>query len=306
MSTVPGVRDRYKNIVFLEPGPSPSVPEAAKLLETQNFTIADFGPKGDCRDWTPETWGFSTGSVNIVDHHADDERFYGPVSSAPLAVNLVKAKGPQNLVAINHVDCDSVLSSGILTGLLPPDPDLAHHAVVADHYGNEDHVADLLQSLEPLKDVPFSFASLDELLNSRPLSDLAQKQVDRRRSQRDVARRAAQTHRQDLGRLAVFHLNAKVESELLAAEVDGAWVVAIAFPRNADPTRTEVKLRLTPSAPKGLTLFAIDAKDIVPNFGGRWNAGSSGRGGGMSEPADPILQRLSQRIDDWAAAHPRP
>ena len=63
---------------------------------------------------------------------------YRFVSSANLAVEWVRARhGPRpgDLVVITHTDCDSVLSSGIVSGRLEPKPEYEAAAIAADHTG---------------------------------------------------------------------------------------------------------------------------------------------------------------------------
>ena len=82
-----------------------------------------------------------------------------PVSSANLALDwrAASANTPtesrkaaeQAVVVINHTDCDSILSSGIVSGLLDALPAYGRAALAADHTGEENAIADTLQALEP-------------------------------------------------------------------------------------------------------------------------------------------------------------
>lgn len=56
--------------------------------------------------------------------------------------------GDDAVLIIDHLDRDSILSSGILLGRLPPDPRLSEAAITADHTGAENDIADLLQGLD--------------------------------------------------------------------------------------------------------------------------------------------------------------
>src|SRR3712207_2255748 len=85
------------------------------------------------------------------------------ISSTGLAVEHVRRHGPagrDTMVVINHTDCDSVLSSAVVLGLLPPEPAWADAAIAADHTGAAHPVADLLQSLEHERDFAMSLRNL--------------------------------------------------------------------------------------------------------------------------------------------------
>lgn len=52
----------------------------------------------------------------------------------------VKEEGiasPADCVVINHTDCDSVLSSAIIRGILPPEKRFGDAAIAADHTGEK-------------------------------------------------------------------------------------------------------------------------------------------------------------------------
>lgn len=195
----------------------------------------------------PEPGGFRIGRILNVDHHAPHPRMEQPVTSTGLAYEHLIAGGrpdPASYVIIHHTDCDSILSSAMLLGLLPADPDLVAASVAADHTGEENEIADLLQAL-------------------------------------DEGRRGDRT-----------------------GVVPEAAVTMVASPNVADPARWTIKLRLGESAPPGLTLHALAITDWDPKFGGRWNAGSNGRGGGTHIEPELYAIRLRARLDEAMAAMP--
>jgi hypothetical protein len=118
--------------------------------------------------------GYQLGNIVNVDHHAPTPRMMRPVSSTNLATERVRALGPAPegaAVVINHTDCDSVLSGGIMAGLLEADDRLGEAAIAADHTGASNPIADLLQSLEPVRDLDLASRSLQRLLSGLPLED---------------------------------------------------------------------------------------------------------------------------------------
>jgi hypothetical protein len=61
-----------------------------------------------------------------------------------------------------------------------------------------------------------------------------------------------------------------------------------------------VKLRLGGRRVPGLTLHTLRVDDWDPRFGGRWNAGSNGRGGGTSLRPRDYAERLRERVFEMA------
>src|SRR5690606_31909446 len=115
------------------------------------------------------------------------------VSSANLALERVSVCGTvdaQTPVVVNHTDCDSVLSSGIASGLLEPDAEYGAAAIAADHTGAEHPIADLLQALGPARDLELSFRALAQLRSGVPLGREARRALDDRRRMRGRAEEA--------------------------------------------------------------------------------------------------------------------
>ena len=82
--------------------------------------------------------GYALGKVLNVDHHAPTRQMQRLVSSANLAIERVVSGGvatPGDVVLINHTDCDSILSSGIVSGRLDPEARFGAAAIAADHTG---------------------------------------------------------------------------------------------------------------------------------------------------------------------------
>ncbi len=103
-----------------------------------------------------------------IDHHAPLKEFTKHISSTNLAIAWVKKNGVLNknyTVVLNHTDCDSVLSSFIIRGIFPPHEIFGEAAIAADHTGEENKIADLLQALQYKRDLEFSVRNL-KLLRS--------------------------------------------------------------------------------------------------------------------------------------------
>jgi hypothetical protein len=73
----------------------------------------------------------------------------------------------------------------------------------------------------------------------------------------------------------------------------------LATPHCVHPDRLEIKLRLGHAAPSGFSLHALGVRDFDAAYGGRWNAGSSRRGGGTKLPLDAFVARLETRVSEY-------
>ena len=193
----------------------------------------------DCLVTGAGTWQFRDGAyVNgrlvCIDHHQDDPRMHRFVSSANLAVEWVRAgHGPRpgDLVVITHTDCDSVLSSGIVSGRLEPKPEYEAAAIAADHTGAKDSIADLLQSLDRAHDHELSLRNLSLLEKGQPLELAAEQALADRTRKRKKAADAVKTGMIRLdGPLAFGVLDESIDGEFFPALLPKAVVILTAAP----------------------------------------------------------------------------
>lgn len=265
--------------------------------------------------WESVHGGYARGRILNVDHHADTERMRRPISSANLALQYVDAVGapPSGVtVVINHTDCDSILSSGIMSGRLVPDPIFGHAAVAADHTGAAHPVADLLQALDWERDVELSFRCLDDLLHDRPLPAIARAKLDERQRMRERAERVVREGVMHMdGPIAWGVFDETIFGEFFPALLpDAVAILAIAPHHDLLPGRLEMKLRLGTAAPSGFTLKGL-LDDFDPMFGGRWNAGANkrplaGMPGGSEIPPATYAAEVRRRVEArLAGAHGR-
>lgn len=257
--------------------------------------------------------GYRLGRLLNVDHHAPTPRMARRVSSTNLAIAQVAAEPGREYagVVLNHTDCDSVLSAGIMAGLLPPEPRFGEAAVAADHTGEEDAVADLLQSLERLRDFELSLRSLRALMERRPLEAAAEEGVKRRERRRAAAERfVAEGRFHAAGPVTFAVLDHAVDGAFFPALLPGACVILLAVPMDGRPDRWEAKLRLGTAAPPGFSLHDLGIGEFDPAFGGRWNAGANRRAGGTALPVEryaaELAVRAARRLDELGAAPPPP
>lgn len=289
----------------------PAMPSiAAGLLESRwsgEIIACDCYVAG-AEDGREAPGGYTLGRIVNVDHHAPTARMARPISSANLALERLASVGPPGSdaqIVVTHTDCDSILSAGLMSGWLAPDPEYGAAAVAADHTGAEHPIADLLQALDPLRDVELSLAGLAALCSGSALPPAAAGPLAERHRKRAVAAAAVAdgTVRVIRG-LAVGRFDHALDGEFFPALLPDASLIVLASPLASTPDRLEVKLRLGAAARAGLTLHALRVRDLDPAFGGRWNAGSNKRGGGTALSLDAYASFLADRLASWTPQTP--
>ena len=211
-----------------------------------------------------------------------------PISSATLAIEYVQKFGAQkeSAVVVNHTDYDSALSSSIIRGTLPPDKKFSDAAIAADHTGEPNEIADLLQALDSRRDLDFSLHNLNLLLDGKEIDEEAKLLLQKRLSDRERAQEFVESGAFEfLGQVAYAEAEVKFDGAFLPALLPDSMVILLGTPfKNKEGNLIdglhEVKVRLGKNAPKGLTLHSLGLKDTDIHFGGRWNAGSNKRSGG--------------------------
>jgi len=265
--------------------------------------IADAYVAG-AEDWSAKRWGWATErdgrAILNIDHHAPTVSMRRAVSSGNLALAYVEDHGPliddQGKVLINHCDCDSIVSAAVLAGIVPAEPRLGQAVIAADHTGQADEIADALQPLESLRDLALSLATLRRLVEGEPLPEPARGLMEarvRERAEWGGAIGSGGAVRWVEG-VALIVRPDRVPAEMLVSLLPDA--VAILTCKPADGGRWISKLRLGAAAPEGLSLLDLGIECFDPAFGGRWNAGSNNRGGGVALDLDCFAARLSAAI----------
>lgn len=256
------------------------------VAETGQLFACDFGITGAER-FVIRPWGYELGRVVNIDHHAPTPVMRRRVSSANLALLYVSKNGiaqSGDTVLINHTDCDSILSAAIMCGHLKPLPVLGEAAIAADHTGEENAIADLLQALDEMRDYHYSLRNVRLLMEGNSLDERAKVLLAKRRAERAAAIEL-------IGKQA-FHIQDGVAWIELENAIDGAFfpallpnaaVIILFSPRPHQAGKWNVKARLGIAAHSGLSVEQL-IKPIDANFGGRWNAGSNKRGGGTTIP----------------------
>jgi hypothetical protein len=244
--------------------------------------------------------GYRLGRILSIDHHAPVTRFARAVSSANLALAHVAGHGRfDGPVVINHTDCDSILSAGIMSGLLDPLEEFGLAAIAADHTGAEHPIADLLQALDAHRDPHLSYASLAQLRAGHVLHPVAARALDRRRRMRERAGRLVDDGAVMLDRGVAFaRLDEAIGGELIVPLLPDAALLVLAS-RMRESSRWEIKVRRGQAAPPHLTLSALGLEKSDPGYGGRWNAGSNRRAGGTDIAPEVYVEDVRQRVQPF-------
>lgn len=286
--------------LLLLPARNPMRPESVLAAKADGLVVAcDFHVEG-AEAGTEVPGGYQLGRILNVDHHAPTQRMARIVSSTNLAIAQVHAAhaDPDAAIVLNHTDCDSILSGAIMAGLLPPDPRFGEAAIAADHTGEEDPIADLLQALQPCRDPGLSLRSLAALRNGDPLEPVAAERLASRLQDRGRAERYVSEERfHSAGCVRWAVLERAIDGTFLPSLLPDACVILLATPMKGDAGRWEAKLRLGLAAPEGFSLHDLGIGDFDPGFGCRWNAGSNKRAGGTPLPAADYAVRLADAID---------
>jgi len=290
-------RLREKPVSLIEEKPKVSIADLRKRFPVQPIAVCDVGVE-DLYGGKLSDWGYEREGILNIDHHSPAPEMARFISSANLAIDYVSQRGvlgPEWAVVINHTDCDSILSSGIMRGIIPPEARFGEAAISADHTGAKNDIADMLQGLEEKRDIEYSLRNLELLLGGLPLDKDAKMALEK--SRRDRAEAARLTHD------GVFEYQAGVrliepphpiESRFFPALLPDATAILIGFPKPGDPSKYQVKIRLGLQAPRGLMLNTLD----LPQFGSRWNAGSTERHGGTSVPPAEYAKILAERMEE--------
>ncbi len=233
---------------------------------------------------TLTAWGWVHGASENIDHHAPDPTFETAISSANLALRRVDARGvvPAEVpVRLTHTDCDSILSAGIVSGVLPADDAFGEAAIAADHTGAAHPIADLLQAIENTRSLAISFEALEALLAGHTLPEHADRALAERLERRAQAEAAVREGRFTIDDgFAWADFDDAMEGEFFPTLLPEARVIVTASPDPVLPGVRQIRARLGQAARAGETLHSLGLSRYDVRYGGRWNAGSNRRGGG--------------------------
>ncbi len=238
--------------------------------------------------------GFATQNIVNIDHHAPCKEMAQQITSTDLALEYVLHNGypdPLTRLAINHFDTDSTLAVLIASGLLPRIPFWSTIARAADHTGEPMIEASLLQALNPRAarsgdQAPlfYSAQNLARLFQGEPLSVDAQLKLDayneRRAEATQILKEGKRCSILADGKVAFIALDKDIESSFFLDEMKKSHpdvAVIVIFAKGRSDNVPILKLRLIEENSAGYDLNDINPDFLPEGYGGRWNAGSSGR-----------------------------
>lgn len=283
-------------------------PTASKVTEKDIRTLVPEGKVFACdfyvqgfEDGHIKDSGICKNDIFNIDHHADVPSMRQMISSGTLAIRHIKAHGLDTTapIFINHTDADSMISSLIMSGVLPPDEALFGAAVIAaDHTGEQNSIADLLQALDSKRDYRLSAESLFSLLAGEPLKEEVYDVLSTRYATRTQAYELAlgNAHRMNLEHLAIVETDQKIAGEMFT-QIFRDHLALLLIETMGD--KTVCKVRLTGRGMEhSLNLHDLKLHEVLPGWGGRWNAGSNSRAGGcdLSFNAQEIAQAIDSRL----------
>jgi len=94
-----------------------------------------------------------------------------------------------------------------------------------------------------------------------------------------------------VGNVYYIKVNERIDAAFFPALLSKAVAIMIAISMEGSD-KLDIKIRLGSKAPPGLMLNEL----ALPDFGGRWNAGSTKRSGGTSIPVEEYAQILNEKI----------
>ena len=244
------------------------------------------------------TGGFQVGKVKNIDHHFEVPEFYRFISSGNLGCAQVREHGPagdDDIVVITHTDCDSVVTASIVAGLFTPEQRFEDAVIAADHTGEPNPIADLLQGLDELKDMMLSFSTLAAFLERRKLPSQAESARQKHLAERERARTVLDQFSYH-GTLATLSIPGKIDGGFFPSLLPDAALILLFVDHPSIAGKRQAKLRLGKAARPGATIYDLKVREFDANYGGRWNAGSNERNGGLDFSEAEYLRLLTDAI----------
>lgn len=262
----------------------------AEELQTP-LCVCDFYIKG-AEDGHIRNYGIVYKDILNIDHHAPVSQMERQVSSTNLAIKYVKQHGITKMpIVINHTDCDSILSSMIMSGELKPSNIYGNAAISADHTGERNNVADLLQALETLRDLDYSKAELKKILSGSQIDQRAKSLLEKRLNEREGLKDMVGNFQYTSNGIVYLQTENRVSGEFLPPLLPDANIIIVGTPM--DNGKLGIKARLGLNS-NGIKLNQLD----LPDFGGRWNAGSTKRHGGTSHSLKEYAEIVDSKISN--------
>ena len=297
--------EKKNNLELIDLKSKNTAQELKDLFPDNNIIACDFYiENAESEDDGEITGGYTYEGITNIDHHAPTERMMKKKSSTNLAIDYVKEHGPikdsNAKVVINHSDCDSILSSLIMSGVLKPEDRFGEAAIAADHTGAENKIGDLLQAMDEKRDIEFSVRNLQKYLNNEEIEPEAKKMLEKRISERKQIIELIKDDKFIIkDRVAYIELEEIIDGGLIPSLLLDADIIILASKMPEDSKRPWlIKARIGANSPEGLALNKLN----LPNFGGRWNAGATKRKGGTEHNAEEYADIVGKKLKKFKKA----
>lgn len=248
-------------------------------------------------------YGYEIDGIAVIDHHAPIRRFAMNISSTNLAIAGIEENdiriNSNTVVVINHTDADAILAASIIARILPPNRIFADAAIAADHTGEENKIADLLQAFEYKRDIEFSLRNLQLLLEENPLEPDAQKLVAGRKEERQKAVEIGKSERMK-SLEEIFYIELKPEEKIdpsfFLHLIPKAEIFVAFRPFDGKPDRWEARIRLGYAGIGKIRLNELGIESFDPGCGFRFNAGSNIRAKkGTDKSPDEYVREMNKK-----------
>ncbi len=283
------------NVVLIDEKSVYTYSELKDRFPDSKLCICDFYVQG-AENGELSDEGITYEDVLNIDHHAPIEQMYKQISSTTLAIDYVKKNGilpSDHKIIINHTDCDAVLSSMIMTGVLEPLEIYNDAAIAADHTGAENDISDLLQALQETRKLPLIMENLYHLQNDEQIDTKAELLLEDRKESREKVKRLVNAGAfLEYNGIYYVGLDEKIESELVPEYLPDAKLVVLASPMpEGSEKKWEIKVRLGQKAG-----HIILSELNLPDFGCRFNAGSTMRLGGTDIELEEYVKIIYKEL----------
>lgn len=283
---------KLDKIKLIEKKPHNPVEELQDMFPNKKLFVCDFYVK-ESEQGIKQPFGLEFKNVTNIDHHAPIPEMSGHISSGILASRYVQKNGPisKGIILINHCDCDSIISSFLMAGIIQPDKKFDNAVIAADHTGVDNEIADLLQSIQYNRNVLFITKNLFLFLEGKEIEPEAQKLVKKKQEEKKLIQSMITGGKvKTVGDVVVIVTKEEIDPTFAIKSMPEAKVIIAAYPRT-DNNKWNVRVRLGQAA-EDIELNTME----IPDFGGRWNAGSTRRTGGTDIPPEEYAQIINEKI----------
>lgn len=281
------IKDAFGSIHLIEKKSDNSPRDLKSRFSDKQICVCDFYVSASEEGNIDEDGVNYFDDLLIIDHHANKPLYQRDVTSTEIACRYVKKHGwlgSDYITLINHTDTDSILSAFIMNGKLEPLDEYVEAAKAADHTGVENLISDLLQSLEDDRSIERSIGLLRKVLLKR---------IKTRKILSQLTNSDAPTKFEWLDGIAYVEIDETIDAGLAPPFLPNAKVVLISSPM---PEGSKGKWRIR--ARLGQQAENIDMNKLdLPDFGGRWNAGSTSRHGGTNYDLEEYVKLLKEKLD---------